>query len=225
MKKLCEPDPRSSLFNITTETLRESLSKVLVSPRVPKKIQEMLEFAKKICLYAYYEYDFYSLCTIYLFLLTETAIKERFLHELPQKCKLIKKGKSESVTKSYNAIYERLQKGWKIDGFREISHSLDSILKWLKEHQILPQRISEYQIDLLRQLRNDAAHLKSKDIYPPAMVIPMIWLLTDFVNCLYDPEVHGKEPNAIKQTREYYKSISEETKKIFKKERNGCKRG
>lgn len=215
-KDLCKPDRRNESFGITLEYLQKALSEVPISGKIPQKIQEMLVFAKKICLYAYFEYDFYTLCAIYLSLLAETAIKERFLNELPQKINLIKKGKSELVMKNYNIIYQRLWNGWTIDGFQGVSSSLGSILKWFKEYQILPQRISEREVYVLSQLRNDAAHLARKDIYTPGMVIPIIWKVIDFVNCLFDSESYSKEPNAIRKTREYYNKIFQKAEKVIK---------
>ena len=91
IKELCTPDKRNEFFGITIDVLRTELIKVSISDRVPGKIKAMLDFVKKICLYAYYEYDFYTLTLIYGSLLVETAIKERFLQELPDMCQLKKK--------------------------------------------------------------------------------------------------------------------------------------
>ena len=217
MKDLCKPDPRNSVFNITPETLEESLSKVKISRKVPKKIQEMLEFSKKICLYGYYEYDFYTLSSVYLFLLTETAIKERFLNELPKKCHLRKKNKLKEITKNYRAVYDHLWKGWSIEGYEKVNRSLGSILKWLYDHQVLPKRVSEFETKTLKNLRNESAHLTRKNILTPGMVIPILWKVIDFVNCLFDPKVHNKEPESLRRTREFYTEVFQEAKKITKK--------
>jgi hypothetical protein len=81
MKNLCEPDTRSEKFGITLDYLKDRLEEVTISSEVPQRIRTMIDFTKKICLYAYYEYDFYTLSLIYSSLLVETALKERFLQE------------------------------------------------------------------------------------------------------------------------------------------------
>ena len=214
MEDICKPDKRSELFDLTKEQIRVDLSKVPVSDKVPQNIREMLEFTDKICLYGYYEYDFYTLSSIYLFLLAETAIKERLLSELPSECTLIKKEKTKKIRKG-KSIFQYLRKGWKIEDCREVSSSPESIAIWLKKNRILPERIGDRQISLLVQLRNDAAHLTAKDIYMPTQVIPMIWLITDFINCLFDPQVHDKEPDVLVRTKESYRQISEIAKRAF----------
>ena len=144
MNDLCEPDARNKAFNITIKSLEEGLAKVDISPKVPQKIREMLDFAKKIYIYGYYEYEFYTLSSIYLFLLTETAIKERFLAELPEKCILTKKTQKKIVKKHYSAIYDSLLNHLKSKGFEDISQSLKSIkkkfLKGLPEEFILKEK-------------------------------------------------------------------------------------
>jgi len=216
MTELCQPDKRNLDSGVSLENLVKALSQVPISEKVPNKIREMLEFAKKIWLYGYYEYDFYTLCSIYLFLLVETAIKERFLDELPKQCQLVKNGKSEIVNKNYEIIYQRLWQGWTITGFEKVGRSLKSIPNWFKEHQVLPARIGEKEVDLLRKLRNEAAHLTGKDVYTPAMAIQMIFKITDLINCLFDPQFYNKEPAALKNGREYHEKISQEFEKTIK---------
>jgi hypothetical protein len=140
MNNFCEPDLRNKAMNITIKSLEEGLSKVDISSKVPKKIREMLDFAKKICIYGYYEYEFYTLSTIYLFLLTETAIKERFLEELPEECILTKKTQKKIVKKHYSTIYDSLLKHWKIEGFEDVNQSLKSIKEKILEE--LPEEFT-----------------------------------------------------------------------------------
>ncbi len=144
MNDFCEPDIRNKPVNMTIERLEESLNKVDVSSKVPEKIHGMLDFAKKICMYGYYEYEFYTLSSIYLFLLTETAIKERFLEELPEECILTKKKQKKIEKKHYSAIYDILLKHLRNKGFEDISQSLKSIkekfLKELPEEFILKEK-------------------------------------------------------------------------------------
>lgn len=199
MKKLCDPDPRNE--GLTLESLEKALNEVPISAKVPEKIREMLELAKKIYLYGYYAYDFYWLCSINLFLFTETVIKERFLESLPKECTLVKKEQTKIMIKNYVNIYKFLGKGWRIVGYENVNASLKSLLGWLRKEKIIPKRINDNQLQASSKLRNSAAHLEGKWIYNSGMVVPMIWVTIDFVNCLFDNEVHDKEPECIKQYR------------------------
>lgn len=210
MKDLCQPDETNRDFNITIESLKESVAMVSISEKVLQKFQELLEVAKKLYLYSYYEWDFYTVCLIYLLLLSETAIKERFLQELPQECKLVKKECVEKVQKSYTIIYERLFKRWRLVGYEKVDGSLLSIAHWLKEHNILPDRFNEFVLETLIKLRNYAAHLEAKHLWPPAIVIQTFWKVVDLVNCLFDIEAHNSEPEALKKMRAEYEALYRE---------------
>lgn len=217
MKDLCVRDLRNE--GLTLEHLEKALNKVPISAKVPEKIRKVLELVKKIYLYAYYEYDFYWLCYINLFLFTETAIKERFLESLPKECRLTKKKQSRTMIKDYTNIYRFFRKGWRIVGYEDVNASLKSILIWLKKEGIIPERIDNMQLETISNLRNSAAHLQGKRVYGPAMVIPILWVTIDFVNCLFDIEIHNKEPECIKQYREDYERDMKEFEEFTKKDK------
>jgi len=214
MRELCKPDIRNKLWNITPKSLEKSLGKVTVSPKVPDKIITMLDFAKKICIYGYYEYEFYSLSLIYLSLLTETSIKERFLIELPKKCTFVKNNKKKIINKDYKNIFKYLLKGWTIKGFESVGRSLPSILEWLLENGILPNRINDFKAKAFKDLRNSSAHLEKLYIHNPAEVIPLFWEVIDFINCLFDTKAHTEKPEAVKNVEEDYEKVYENFEKI-----------
>ncbi|MBE0434088.1 hypothetical protein IBX73_11575 [candidate division WOR-3 bacterium] len=88
--------------------------------------------------------------------------------------------------------------------------------RWLIESKILPERINERRVNNIVDLRNDiAAHLTSKEIYTPGQVVWIFWLIIDFINCLFDPRVHGEEPEVLVRTKESYRQIIEVAEKLF----------
>lgn len=213
MKDLCTPDKRNVSFNIALDGLRSSLNEVTVSEKIPENIRKMIELAQKTYFYSYYEYDFYALTTIYLSLLTETAIKERFLMELSDEVELKKDGKIKLIRKNYRNIYENLWKGWKIKKYPNITGSLKSIIVWIKNKNFLPDRYKILDIDKIRYLRNSAAHLEDKDVYTPAMAQLFYCRTVDFINCLFDPVTHADEPEIFVQTHEFYQKVFNEIDK------------
>jgi hypothetical protein len=215
MKEFGKPDSRNESFGITPDVLDDYLGKVPLSDKIPGKIRAMLDYAKKIYKYSYYEYEFYSLGMIYIFLLSETAAKERFLYELPKEIKLKKKNQTIIVNNNYNTVYKHLSEKWRIVNYEEITFSLKSILNWLKKHGILPNRIDNNKIEKQVELRNLSAHLQSHYINMPTIAIPVFWIIVDFVNCLYDPTVHKEEPLILKQQRNEYQKNTRMFKKII----------
>jgi hypothetical protein len=218
MKELCRLDPRNRSLSVDMKQLESAISTVQLSAKIPQGIREMIDLAKRVFLYGYYEYDFFTLSVQYLFLVAETAAKERILCVLPEDCRLTKGKKSKLVRKNCHTIYENLQKRWVIEGFTEINRTFDSILKFLKAREILPQRISVQFLDSLRQLRNNAAHLTGKDALHPATVVPAFHMVIDFTNCLFDTKSHENEPQAIKQTRAFYEKVSKKLSELSKED-------
>jgi hypothetical protein len=219
-KDLFKPDPRNQSFNLTEDDLFDYVSSIEISKKVPRKISEMLDFTRRMILYGYYNYDFYTQSAIYLFLVTESAVKERVYEELPEKCPVTKDDKTEIITKDYNVIFQRLREDWQIIGYEKLSRSLGSIVRVLKDGGILPKRIGEPEIEILRQLRNSAIDVTRAEPYSPAVVIPIYWKIVDFINCLYDKSVHESEPKALTQLREHYTMLSQAVEKIKKTKKN-----
>lgn len=215
-KDLFKPDARNQPFNLTEEDLLDYVSRIEISKKVPKKIGEMLDFTRRMILYGYYNYDFYTQSVIYLFLIAESAIKERIYDELPEKCPMTKDDKTEIIPKDYQVIFQRLREDWQIIGYEKMSRSLGSIVRVLKDEQVLPKRIGESEIEILRQLRNSAIDITRAEPYSPAVVIPIYWEIVDFINCLYDKNCHENEPKALKQLREHYSMLSQAVEKIKK---------
>ena len=214
IKDLCQVDGRNKEFGITIAHLEDALDKIDVSPKVPNDVLEMIVLARKICLYSYFEYDLYSIFLIYLFLIVETAAKFRFLQEWPHKCIMTKKKESKVVNKDFQSVFDNLRKGWRIKGNKKVNGSLTSVLKWLNAQGIIPERIRIKDINTIRDLRNKSAHLMRKNIITPAIAMGIFWRLVDFVNCLFDPSLHDKEPIILREMREQYIKISEMIKKV-----------
>jgi hypothetical protein len=220
-KDLFKPDPRNQPFNLTEDDLLDYVSRIEISKKVPKKIAEMLDFTRRMILYGYYNYDFFTQAAIHLFLVAESAVKERIYEELPEKCPMTKDDKTEIINKDFNVIFQRLREGWQIVGFEKLSRSLGSIVRVLKDEGVLPKRIGEPEIEIMRQLRNSAVDVTRAEPYSPAVVIPIYWEIVDFINCLYDKNYHESEPKVLKQLREHYLMLSQAVEKIKKTKKGG----
>jgi hypothetical protein len=210
MKDLCQPHENNALFGVDLQCLQQSITAIPVSPKVPTSITELLDVARKLLLYCYYEWDFYTVSFVYLFLISETAMKTRFVQQLPEPCTIVRKDAHIAVAKNYDILFSKLHKGWRIEGYERINGSLGSISAWLMTNVPLPERHNEFVVNTIRDLRNYAAHLSMKHLWPPAIVIQQLWKVTDFINCLYDPHCHASEPKILKESRERYRALDDE---------------
>lgn len=215
-KDLFKPDRRNLVLNITEENLAGYVLGIETSRKVPARITAAVEMSRKIILYAYYDYGFYTLSAAHLFLIAESAVKDRLYDELPDTCALTKDGKTEMVPKEYHTVFQRLREGWEIIGFEHTGHSLRSFIHWFKEQGILPSRIGDREIELLNQLRMIAVDIGRAETMSPGVLIPLYWKIVDFINCLYDPSVHPKEPMMLKELREHYTMLSKAVENIKK---------
>jgi hypothetical protein len=69
-----------------------------------------------------------------------------------------------------------------------------------------------------------SAHLDAYNISLPTMVIPIMWRIFDFVNCLFDISVHEGVPEVIRRQSENYRNISEQFEKVIKEIQENKKR-
>ncbi len=219
-KELFKPDRRNQVLNITEEYLTGYVFGIELSHKVPARIAVAVEMTRKIILYAYYDYGFYTLSAAHLYLTAESAVKDRLFDELPDSCALTKDGKTDMVPKEYQTIFQRLREEWQIIGFEHIGHSLKSIICWFKEQGILPSRIGDREIELLNQLRMYAIDIVRSDPMSPGVLIPLYWKIIDFINCLYDKSAHPKEPEMLKELRERYAMLSKAVENIKKSKKS-----
>ena len=204
------------MLNITEENLAGYVFGIELSRKVPARIAVAVEMTRRIILYAYYDYGFYTLSAAHLFLIAESAVKDRLYNELPDTCALTRGGKTDMVPKDYLTIFQRLREDWQIIGFEHVGHSLKSIVSWLKEQGILPSRIGNREIELLNQLRMVAIDIVQADPMSPGVLIPLYWKIVDFINCLYDPTAHPREPVMLEELREHYAMLSKAVENIKK---------
>jgi hypothetical protein len=78
-----------------------------------------------------------------------------------------------------------------------------------RERGLIPQRITEKQLEALWRLRNEAAHPRECHLLPPAIAFETYVITIDLVNCLFDAVWRSHEPEPVRRIRERYQGISQ----------------
>jgi len=76
-----------------------------------------------------------------------------------------------------------------------------------RERGLIPQRITQKQLEALCGLRNEAAHPRECHLLPPAIAFETYVVTIDLVNCLFDAEWRSREPEPVRRIRERYQGI------------------
>lgn len=74
---ICEPDSRQSLFAHCLQDLHGFLKNLQLHAGVPKKIRQLFETAKNLCLYSWFVYPFHQVAEMTAFSALEFALRVR----------------------------------------------------------------------------------------------------------------------------------------------------
>lgn len=211
-----KPDPRNLALNISEENLIDYVYGVELSRQVPASITQAMNIARQVIQYSYYTYELYTVAAIHLYLIVESAVKDRLFRELPATCMLTRRGKTEMLQKDYAQVFARLRDGWQIVGYEKLGYSLVSIIRWFIDQKLLPGRIGDREIDLFHQINMIVVDVSRREAISPGILIPFYWKVVDFINCLYDLRTHDHEPPMLQTLREQYTMLSRAVKKLKK---------
>lgn len=211
-----KPDTRNLALNISEENLADYVYGVQLSQQVPATITGAINVARKVIQYAFYSYELYTVAAIHLYLIVESAVKDRLFKELPATCIFTRRGKTEMLQKEYAGVFVRLREGWQIVGFEKLGYTLESIIRWFKNQKLLPDRIGDREIELFRQVNMIMVDISRTEALSPGVLIPYYWKVVDFINCLYDLRMHDHEPRMLETLREQYAMLSRAVEKLKK---------
>ncbi len=168
-------------------------STVLLIPQVPESVRRTVQLAKRLFIFAYFEYGFFTISKHYACLALESAIRNRWNATLPRTVTLEHRSKKKPETiqedaPRYRHIMELCRKrGWRpsnvwIDG-RKLPFTMAMLLDDLQQQGI----ITKWQRGrLLNGLgtRNSLSHPESVSIHPPSA--HTLVFVAELVNQLFD---------------------------------------
>jgi hypothetical protein len=199
--------PSSNILRqFTLQELQEDIADIQPIPQVPESIREVIRRAKKLYVYGYFEYAFFTVAAHYAYAAMEAALKARWGVSLPRPTSLshTRNGVTEEATlqtTGYAAIERYCHAhGWRtnkvyVNG-KPFPRTSKPLLEWLQDEGV----ITEYQKVMFDKaylpLRNSHSHLEECSTWMPKS--GTIRRAVEQINILFN-SVAVSEPEAEKQ--------------------------
>jgi hypothetical protein len=183
-ERLIASEPTNLAFGwqISTDGLQELLSTCEIKPEVPEDVRKQLEVAKKLFVYGYFVYEFYTLAGFVSILAVESALVHRFSDYYKMDFRLRKK--TERMTaKSYEGLRLLLRKGWEFEDPPDFRCGFKSLLRWAAARTLIGKPLAF--IESLPRIRGTFAHPLFQTVMPIAMAQPAIESMVELVNELF----------------------------------------
>jgi len=191
LNELIKPDSRCSAFNITLQKLSERLKELKLNKNVPKEISNQIEICKKLCLYSYFVYEFTAVAQQLSYFAIETAFKECLRLFYPEgfdfknkETSIIRKERPHSLVSFESLLKNYKLKFMEIDGFFKRGINMFGLIDWAIKKKILKERFNG-EGDIIRKLRNSAAHPSGRTILSPWNTIHDLEINIKLINSLF----------------------------------------
>jgi hypothetical protein len=183
-EKLIQVDPTNLVFGakLDTDGLQELLRNSRLSPEVPDDVRKQFEVARKLFVYGYFVYDFYTQASLVSILAVESALIRRFTDYYGADFHLSKK--SQQVTaKSYPEVRKLLRKGWRLDDEENFRGGLRSLLEWAGKKNLTSK--ADVYADHLPRIRGEFAHPLFQSVLPIGMARLVVTESIELANELF----------------------------------------
>jgi hypothetical protein len=183
-EKLIQVDPANMSFgvNIDTDGLQDLLRCSRIRSEVPIDVRKQFEVARKLFVYGYFVYDFYTQACLVSILAVEAALIRRFTDYYGADFHLSKK--SHQITaKSYQDVRRLLRKGWRLDDEQNFRGGLKSLLGWAAKKNLIGNA-DAYTEDLPR-IRGEFAHPLFQSVLPMGMAQLVVTNSIELANDLF----------------------------------------
>lgn len=158
------------LRQYTLQELQENVSDIQPIAQVPESVREVIRRAKRLYIYGYFEYAFFTVAAHYTYAAMEAALKARWGASLPLPTKLthVRNGVREEADverTGYAAIENYCDvHGWSIHRLqvngRQFPRTSNMVLTWLQEDRV----INDWQKAMFEKaylpLRNSYSHME-----------------------------------------------------------------
>ena len=192
---ITKPNVNMNHFRLNLEVLQKSIAHIQLIPQVPKDIKTTFERVKKLHIYGYFEYSFFTLAQHYAYFALESAIKHRYIQSLNGKAIIYnpkKKIKTEMINPTHFDIVRfcRDTKGWneytvQVNG-KDFPNSSNQLLVWLEKNHLIrkwEKGIFESGIEL----RNFSAHQEQTEVYMPNA--NLLHVIANHINHIFHKEI------------------------------------
>lgn len=182
--------PEKGRVKLTLRNLQKDVGAIQLIPDVPKGVRDILETAKRLYVFTYFDESFRQVSEHYAALALESALKERYWRGVKQPIELKnRKGETQTLNQaSYSHVFRLCvsDRRWnrrnvKING-KPFLHTTRQLLDFFEEEKLL----TRWERDMCRlviTVRNTLSHPSSISTMPSS--IGWLELATRFINTLY----------------------------------------
>lgn len=182
LEEITRIEPTTQAFGKSVEHFQKQICDVQFIPAVPEHPRRVFETAKKLYIFGYFYYRFFTVSEHYAYLALESAIKHRYNQSLRPKAVITNpEGEAIEASPSWSDIFsfcERNRRKWnrfkiKVNG-EKFPHSNKLLLDWLIEKRIIT-KWERRQYDAGINLRNILSHQEFAPIhFPRSSTLKMI---------------------------------------------------
>jgi hypothetical protein len=159
------PATDNRLRQLPLSERQQMVRDIQLIPQVPDGVREIIRRAKKLYIYGYFEYSFFTISSHYTYAAMEAALRARWSLILPHPTKLKFKDKEEDVDRrgfgdieSYCAMHD-----WKIRKVfvngKAFPWNSDMLLAWLRDVEVINDWQKQRFEMVYRPLRNSYSHM------------------------------------------------------------------
>jgi hypothetical protein len=173
------------------EQLQKDICSIQLIPSVPGDVKEIFQHAKKLHIYGFFHYIFFTISQHYAYLTLESAIKNRYCMSFGDTNVLTnKKGETVEMGKiDHQDVWDLChRRGWRMEQLtingEKFAATTKDLLDWLVKSKIA----TEWERKLCAKgmnFRNIMSHLTHPLVFPPSYSVRALSFVADIINRLY----------------------------------------
>ncbi|MCV0367484.1 MAG: hypothetical protein K5798_09530 [Nitrosopumilus sp.] len=194
-EEITKPNPQVKAFGLELESIQKSIADIQLIPKVPDDIRRVFNKVKKLFMYGYFEYEFFTIAEHYAYLALEAAIKTRYMESLKNPLVLTVPSKNLTSEMQKRTHYDIVEfcistKGWDaksvlVNG-KKFPHNGVGLLDWLEENHLI-RKWEKGIFEAGLYLRNSYSHQERHSITMPNSRI--LHVIADEINYIFHKEI------------------------------------
>jgi len=174
LEEVTRIDPATQILGKNIEQFQKQICDSQLLPAVPEHPRRVFESAKKLYIFGYFYYRFFTISEHYAYLALESAIRHRYNQSLGAKAVITNpKGEAVESSPSWFNIFNFCERNWRKWKLSEIKVNGEKfpfnnklLLDWLVKEKIITKwERRQYDVGII--LRNVLSHQEFAPIYTP----------------------------------------------------------
>lgn len=197
LSEIAKSTSQMDLFGMDLELIQKKIAHIQLIPQVPEAIKTTITRVKRLFVYGYFEYSFFTISEHYSLLALESAIKLRYIQSLNGEALLTIPKKNLELKMSAPTHYRIVEfcnnnrdKGWNVSALlvngEKFPYGGDRLLEWLEEkHLIRKWEKSIFKAGL--DMRNSMSHLETTETTMPGA--KLLQIIVNEINYIFHKEI------------------------------------